>query len=180
MPRDEMDVYQIVIGDTNEINRRRQMMDSLYVAVISLILSGDAYAAFTSRFDSWVDVAVTAGTGIVGFLVTARWRQALKDLDKILEHRYEFLRNLEALPALSSLGAAIYTREYEKFYKDRPTRRFRSATKRLQTIFQVVFVLIPIALAALTAVHTIPSIDHYIPRLTMFIQPLYAALAWPT
>lgn len=164
MPHDEMDVYQTVIGDTNEINRRRQTMDSLYVSLISLILTGDAYAAFVSRLDSWLNVVATVGAGIVGLAVIARWRQALKDLDAILNVRYAFLRSLEALPSLSSIGAKLYTHEYEKVYALRSAGRFRSATKRLQTIFQAVFVIIPVALAVPTATHTIPWLSQFIPH----------------
>ena len=83
MPHDVFDVYQTIIKDTNEMNARRRQLDSLYVALITFILTGEAYVAFYSAFTNWLLVFVTIGISLVGGSVTARWRDGLDDLDGI-------------------------------------------------------------------------------------------------
>ncbi len=60
MPYDEFDVYKTALDDANELLRRRGDADNLYVGIVTLILTGEAYLFVTSQFDSWLPVIVTA------------------------------------------------------------------------------------------------------------------------
>ncbi len=173
MAHDVFDVYSAIIKDTSELNDRRRQLDSLYVTLITFILTGDAYVAFNSAFNNWFLVVVTMGISMVGWTVTTRWRAGLRNLSKILEHRYEYLRSLEQTDELKLLGANVYTIEWERFYKPGTDRRFRSVTNSLQVTFLVVFVFIPTVLLALTAIETIPLIHGFIPAAIMqYIRPI--------
>jgi hypothetical protein len=173
MAHDVFDVYETVIKDTNSLNDRRRQLDSLYVTLIIFILTGDAYLAFYSAFNNWLLVFVTIGVSLVGGAVTTRWREGLKNIDEILDHRYVFLRTLEQSDAMKALGASVYSDEWETIYKPRKDKRYRSVTNRLQITFLVVFILIPIVLAALTTIETVPVIHDLIPlSILQFIRPL--------
>jgi hypothetical protein len=99
----------------------------------------------------------------VGAAVTTRWREGLKNIDQILNHRYAFLRHLEQDEAMQAVGASVYTDEWKAIYEPRKDKEFRSVTNRLQLTFLTVFVLVPVLLAALTAIETIPVIHNLIP-----------------
>ena len=40
-------------------------LDNLYVGIVTLILTGEAYLFVTSQFDSWLPVIVTAAASLV-------------------------------------------------------------------------------------------------------------------
>lgn len=174
MAHDKFDVYATMIKDTNEMNSRRRQLDSLYVTIITLIMTGAAYVAFYSALNNWLLVAVSVGVSVVGIVVTNRWRDGLRNLDKILDHRYEFLRNLEASDELLAIGATLYSDEWNNgFYGLHKDKRARSVTNRLQLTFISVFILIPLALAALTAIDTIPALHSLIPaQILHYIAPI--------
>jgi hypothetical protein len=184
MPHDVFDVYQTIIKDTNEMNARRRQLDSLYVALITFILTGEAYVAFYSTLNNWLLVVVTIGISIVGVGVTARWRDGLLSLDEILNYRYEYLRKLEAHAEMIAIGATLYGDEWEHIYKPRQDKqdkryrllkRFRTVTARLQLIFIIVFIVIPLLLLCVTALETVPFIHGLIPTQVLpLIQPLLA------
>jgi hypothetical protein len=167
MPYNEFDVYKTAIEDTNQINSRRLALDNLYVGIITLILTGDAYVAITSQFDSWLPVIVTTVAGLVGLTIIARWRQGFLELNAILTKRYEFLRTLEQSQTLHQIGARSFTEEYEAVYAKREGR-FRFFTLQLQFIFGVVFVLIPVFLTLATLARVVPELQ----PLYYFIEPL--------
>ena len=154
MPRDEFDVYKLAVQDTNDLNRRRQALDALYVTLITLILTGDGYIALTSPLDNWLPTIVTVIIGVFGFIVTRYYRQGLSDLREALRVRYEFLRELETLGILSSIHASVITREWDQVFK---RRRNRSTTRGLSLIFIVAFILVPVVVALLTAIYFIPG-----------------------
>ena len=178
MTHDVFDVYQTIIKDTNEMNARRRQLDSLYLSLITLILTGDAYVAFFSAFDNWLLVAVTIGISAVGWAITSRWREGLSDLEAILQFRYGYLRGLEQNAEMQAISATLYGQELKEIYEKRhANKRFRSVTSRLQVTFLTVFILIPLLLAALTAVETIPLVHSVIPAQ---IFPLIRPLALPS
>lgn len=178
MTHDVFDVYQTIIKDTNEMNARRRQLDSLYLSLITLILTGDAYVAFFSSFDNWLLVAVTIGISAVGWAITSRWRDGLSNLDKILKFRYAYLRDLEGYDEMKAISATLYNQEWDKVYKPREdNKRFRSVTSRLQVTFLVVFIMIPLILAVLTAIETLPALHSVIPAQ---ILPLIRPLALPS
>ena len=173
MPHDVFDVYETIIKDTNEMNARRRQLDSLYVTLITFILTGDAYVAFYSSLTNWLLVLATIGISIVGGAVTIRWREGLRNLDEILNFRYKFLRDLEANDEMKAIGATLYSQEWNHIYGPRQDKRFRSVTNRLQFTFYIVFILIPVVLCCLTAVETVPVMHSLIPtQVIPFIRPL--------
>jgi hypothetical protein len=176
MPHDVFDVYETVIKDTNSLNDRRRQLDSLYVTLITFILTGDAYLTVYCTFDNWLLVFVTIGVGLVGSAVISRWGEGLKNIDDILNHRYEFLRNLEQDPAMVALGASVYREEWQAIYKPRKEKNYRTVTSRLQVTFLAVFILIPVLLIALTAVETIPAVHDLVPTIILhYIHPIIQA-----
>jgi hypothetical protein len=174
MPHDVFDVYATIIKDTNELNARRQQIDSLYVTLLTFILTGDAYVAFYSAFNNWLLVLATIGICFLAGAVTARWREGIHNLVNILDFRYAYVRGLEAHPEMIAIGATYFTQEYgEKFYRPIREKQFLYVTYRLQTTFMAVFIVIPLVLLSLTAVETIPFIHSFIPSQALpFIRPL--------
>jgi hypothetical protein len=173
MPHDEFDVYKTAIEDVNELNRRRLDADNLYVGIVTLILTGEAYLFVTSQFDSWLPVIATAAASLVGLAIVRRWSQGFVEIGKILDKRYQYLRNLEATEALKHLGASAFTEEYEIY---RTSRRIKAGLNSyLQSVFGLVFVIIPLFLALATLARVIPELQ----PIYYFIQPL-PALPTPT
>src|SRR5262249_20509300 len=94
-------------------------------------------------------------------------------LNHILKVRYDFLRKLEETPSLQALGATMLNDEWDKVYEPRDNRKYISATRRLQAIFRTIFWVIPILLALLTAINTIPGIHQVVPQFILqFARPL--------
>lgn len=151
---DAFDLYDIIIRDTSEVSSRRRQLDSMYVTLITFILTGEAYLAFYSysqSYDNWVVVSAAAVISLLGMLVTWRWHSGQKKIGKVLQNRYDFLRNLEKTEQLRGLGATIFTDEWEKFYKPRDDAAFRQVTVSLQITFMLVFILIPVLFVYATA-----------------------------
>ncbi len=173
MAHDAFDVYAVIIKDTNELNSRRRQLDSLYVTLITVIMTGDAYVAFLSAFNNWFLVLVTIGVGLVGGAVTSRWSEGVFSIGQILNERYAYLRGLEATDELRAIGATLYTDEWTRIYRKGENNRFSSVTARLQLTFAIVFCAIPLMLAALTAFETIPVIHALVPtQVIPYIRPL--------
>jgi hypothetical protein len=166
---DAFDVYAVAIQDTNELKNYGQRIDSVYVTILTLILAGDGYVAAASRFDSWIPVAVTVGIGIVGFIFCQRWQRGLINLNDILNHRYEWLRELERTQHLRGIGANLFTSEYEEVYQpsglDSVARR---RNRQIQSVFRIIFIAIPLVLGIVTLAATNP----WLPWLHQYIEPL--------
>ncbi len=178
--RDAFDVYVTTLQDTNKLNERRRQLDSLYVTLITFILGGEAYVAFNSTFTNWLPALAATGVSLVGIAVNARWRDGLRSIDQILDHRYQFLRKLEDSDLFRNIGATLFTDEWREIYSKRIDRKFKSVTGRLQSTFTTVFVLIPLAVTALTAVDTVPLLHSAIPApILQYIQPLPAPVTRP-
>ncbi len=205
--RDAFDVYVTILRDTNELNTRRRQLDSLYVTLITFILSGEAFVAFNSTFTDWLFVAVVVGISWVGITVNSRWRDGARSIDEILEHRYKFLRSLETQNPFTYIGATFFSDEWKSFYSKRTDaksadaksadaksadaksadaksadakrvdKKFRTTTGRLQRTFTAVFILIPLSVIALTAINTIPSLHDAIPP---YVLQHIQPLAMPT
>ena len=158
MSRDAFDVYKVTIEDTNQLNFRRHATDSFYVALLTFVLTGDAYVAYSATFDRWLPAIITLGIAAVGLAILARWRQSASDFSEILAHRYAFLRRLEETPELANAGATVFSEEYAKIYKSQDIGKHANTTKALQNVFFIVFLLIPLVLIGLTAANLIPAL----------------------
>lgn len=166
---DAFDVYVAAINDTNELKSYGQRIDSVYVTILTLILAGDGYVAAASRFDSWVPVVVTVGIGLIGLIFCRRWRRGLINLDKIVSHRYDWLRALERAEQLKGIQADLLTSEYEKVYKPRGLDRVsRTRSRQLPDLFSIIFVALPLLLALVTLAATNP----WLPWLHPYVEPL--------
>lgn len=166
MSHDEFDVYKTAIEDVNALNRRRLDADNLYVGIVTLILTGEAYLFLTSQFNSWLPVIATTAASLVGLAIVRRWSQGFIEIGKILDKRYQFLRKLEATETLMRIGANAFTEEYEIY---RTSRRIKAGLNSyLQSVFGLVFVVIPLFLALATLARVIPEMQ----PLYYFIQPL--------
>ena len=166
MPYDEFDVYKTALDDANELLRRRGDADNLYVGIVTLILTGEAYLFVTSQFDSWLPVIATAAASLVGLAIVRRWSQGFVEISRILDKRFEFLRKLEATATLQRIGATAFTEEYPIYTRSRKKRR--GLNSYLQWVFGLVFVLIPLFLAFATLARVMPELQ----PLYHFIQPL--------
>ncbi len=166
---DPFDVYTVAIEDTNQLKSYGQRIDGVYVTILTLILAGDGYVAAASRFDSWIPVAVTAGIGLVGLVFCQRWLHGLTNLNEILSHRYQWLRDLESTAELKRIGANLFTSEYNNVYQpsefDRVARR---RNRQIQHVFRIIFVAIPLLLGLITLAATNP----WLPWLHPYIVPL--------
>jgi hypothetical protein len=168
MVHDVFDVYVAAIDDTNQINTRRQSIDSLYTTIVTLILTGDVYVAITSGFRTWFGAITTAAIMVAGLSVIMNWRRAQRELDEILDVRYEFLRNLEKQEAMQTIGATLVTLEYVRVYQNRASRK--TAAKRLQRSFSIMFIAIALAMALLTFASTSALIGEWMPWLQQAIR----------
>jgi hypothetical protein len=164
--RDFFDVYKLALDDLHRTKSLGQKIDSLYVSILSLLLTADAYEIATTRLNSWVPVAATAGVAVIGIAVASRWRRGTYDLFKITTNRYAWLRAAEQTPAMKKIGANVFTQEWQAVYlpqasgRDRTEAagspgaggisRFNRRTEVLQTLGLTSFALIPLILAAAT------------------------------
>lgn len=161
-------VYKLVIEDTNQLSNRRQMLDNLYVTIVTLVLGADAYIAANSRLADWFPVLVTIGISLVGVIFTNHWRRVLQDLKEVLKFRYEWLKEMEAQPDLVQIGACVYTSEDIRIYKPRESAKsantfgFAARATHLQMIFVVIFISIPFILAGATLLASLPQLHQFI------------------
>jgi hypothetical protein len=166
MPYDEFDVYKTAIEDANEMLRRRGDADNLYVGIVTLILTGEAYLFVTSQFDSWLPVIATGAASLVGLAIVRRWSQGFVELSRILDKRFEFLRKLEETDALKGLGASAFTEEYPIYTQSR--RKGPGLNSYLQWVFGLVFVVLPLFLALATLARVTPELQPFY----YYLQPL--------
>jgi hypothetical protein len=166
MPYDEFDVYKTALEDANELLRRRGDADNLYVGIVTLILTGEAYLFVTSQFDSWLPVIATVAASMIGLAIVRRWSQGFAEISRILDKRFEFLRKLEATETLQRIGATAFTEEFPIY--TRTQRKGRGLNSYLQLVFGLVFVLIPLFLALATLARLTPELQ----PLYYYIQPL--------
>lgn len=151
MARDIFDTYQVIIEDTNVLSNRRQTIDTVYESIVTLILAADGYVAAQAPYVSWFPVAAAISTSIVGIVFTRHWRSVVDRLKAVLRVRYDYLKQLEDDEALKHIGAQIYQLEDAKIYKKREAEGKKSP-RNLQSIFTIVFYIIPLVRALLTAV----------------------------
>lgn len=151
MARDIFDTYQVIIEDTNALSNRRQTIDTVYESIVTLILAADGYVAAQAPYASWFPIVAAIGTSIVGIAFTRHWRSVVDRLKAVLRVRYDYLKQLENDEALKHIGAQIYQVEDAEIYKKREAAGKKSP-RNLQSIFTVVFYLIPLVRALLTAV----------------------------
>jgi len=166
MPYDEFDVYKTALEDANELLRRRGDADNLYVGIVTLILTGEAYLFLTSQFDSWLPVIATAAASLVGLAIVRRWSQGFVEISRILDKRFEFLRKLEATETLQRIGATAFTEEFHIYISNR--RKGPGLNSYLQWVFGLVFVLIPLFLAFATLARVTPELQ----SIYYYLQPL--------
>jgi hypothetical protein len=112
--RDFFEVYKLAIEDLHHTKDLAQKIDSLYLTIVTLLLTADAYEVATSRFDAWVPSVATAAVALIGIAVTGRWRRGADNLFQITTNRYAWLRAAEDAsvhPEMRRLGANIFTQE---------------------------------------------------------------------
>jgi hypothetical protein len=180
---DFFDVYRVAIDDLHRTKNLGQRIDSLYLTIITLLFTADAYEIATSKFDSWVPVIATAGVALIGLAVTARWRQGAANLYSITTNRYGWLRDAEnpqKHPEMAEIGANIFTQEFEAVYLPQLTEKARVSAKSsqdgvkaqhggskfyrrtlfLQYLCTLIFSVVPLVLAAVTYLALNPTLLH--------------------
>ncbi len=90
--RDFFDVYKVAIDDLHRTRSLAQKIDTMYVTILTLLLTADAYEIAIAQFNSWVPIVATAGVALVGLAIASRWRRGAANLFKIVTNRYAWLR----------------------------------------------------------------------------------------
>lgn len=179
---DFFSVYRVAIDDLHHTRELGQKIDSLYVTIVTLLLTADAYEIAATRFDNWTAVIATVGVALIGVAVTGRWRKGADNLYQITRNRYGWLRDAEDSnkhPEMARIGANIFTQEYSAVYAPQTSqnrRRPRSApaqiqeesgvtrfyyrTLFLQSLCLFVFIAIPVILTAVTYLNMNPALIH--------------------
>jgi len=185
--RDFFDVYKVAIDDLHRTRSLAQQIDTMYVTILTLLLTADAYEIATSKFDSWVPVVATACVALIGIAIASRWRRGTANLFKIVTNRYAWLRSAEDAqlhPEMAQIGADIFTQEYKAVYEsqvqkakgragaiddpvaaERGFSTFYDRTLFLQRLCPVIFVAVPVILALATYVHVHPAVAQPLERL---------------
>ncbi len=189
--RDFFDVYRVAIDDLHHTKDLAQKIDSLYVTIVTLLLTADAYEIATTRFDSWTSTFATVGVALIGITVTGRWRKGADNLFNITTNRYKWLRDAEDTlkhPEMKEIGANIFTQEYDDVYRpqikgaepknaasDPPSSikeepgysKFYSRTVFLQSLCYFIFVAIPVILGVVTYLNLNSSLIQTVERVVL-------------
>jgi hypothetical protein len=185
--RDFFDVYKVAIDDLHRTRSLAQKIDTMYVTIVTLLLTADAYEIAIAKFDSWVPIVATAGVALIGLAIASRWRRGTANLFKIVTNRYAWLRSAEDArihPEMAQIGADIFTQEYKAVYEpqvqkakgrasadDGPAAAeggfstFYDRTLFLQRLCPVIFTAVPVILAIATYVNLHPSVAQPFERL---------------
>ncbi|HZC79126.1 MAG TPA: hypothetical protein VE258_15340 [Ktedonobacterales bacterium] len=185
--RDFFDVYKVAIDDLHRTRSLAQNIDTMYVTIVTLLLTADAYEIATAKFDSWVPIVATAGVALIGLAIASRWRRGAANLFKIVTNRYAWLRSAEDArmhPEMAQIGADIFTQEYKAVYEpqlkkgkarastvDDPAAAegglstFYDRTLVLQRLCPVIFTAVPVILAIFTYINLHPSVAQPLGRL---------------
>ncbi len=185
--RDFFDVYKVAIDDLHRTRSLAQKIDTMYVTILTLLLTADAYEIATAKFDSWVPIVATAGVALIGLAIASRWRRGAANLFKIVTNRYAWLRSAEDVqlhPEMAQIGADIFTQEYKAIYAphlqkakarastvddpaaaERGFSTFYDRTLFLQRLCPVIFTAVPVILAIATYVNLHPSVAQPFKRL---------------
>lgn len=185
--RDFFDVYKMAIDDLHRTRSLAQKIDTMYVTILTLLLTADAYEIAIAKFDSWVPIVATAGVALIGLAIASRWRRGTANLFKIVTNRYAWLRSAEDArmhPEMAQIGADIFTQEYKAVYESqlqRPNARasrvddpaaaergfstFYDRTLFLQRLCPVIFMAVPVILAIATYINLHPAVAQPLERL---------------
>ncbi len=185
--RDFFDVYKVAIDDLHRTRSLAQQIDTMYVTILTLLLTADAYEIATSKFDSWVPVVATACVALIGIAIASRWRRGTANLFKIVTNRYAWLRSAEDArmhPEMAQIGADIFTQEYKAVYKQQlQTAKARASTVDdpaaaesgfstfydrtlfLQRLCPVIFTVVPVIVGIATYINLHPSAAQPLERL---------------
>src|SRR5258707_8403540 len=80
--RDFFDVYEVAIDDLHRTRSLAQKIDTMYVTILTLLLTADAYEIAIPKFDSWAPIVATAGGTLVGLFFSSRLRPGAANLSK--------------------------------------------------------------------------------------------------
>jgi hypothetical protein len=185
--RDFFDVYKVAIDDLHRTRSLAQKIDTMYVTILTLLLTADAYEIAIAQFNSWVPIVATAGVALVGLAIASRWRRGAANLFKIVTNRYAWLRSAEDArlhPEMAQIGADIFTQEYKAVYEpqvqtakgrarsaddpaaaERGFSTFYDRTLFLQRLCPVIFTAVPVILAIATYINLHPSVAQPLERL---------------
>jgi hypothetical protein len=179
------DVYVTAIEDLQRTKEVGQRIDSLYVTILTLLFTADAYEIATTKFDSWAPVVATSGVAIIGIAIVSRWRKGVANLFKIIANRYKWLRIAEQRPDMKEIAADIFTQEWLKVYVPQMSKKeqakarqpqeaedeepgfstFYPRTLFLQSICPIIFIAVPAILAVVTYFSLSPAYLQPIERL---------------
>jgi hypothetical protein len=185
--RDFFDVYKVAIDDLHRTRSLAQKIDTMYVTILTLLLTADAYEIAIAQFDSWVPIIATASVALIGLAIASRWRRGAANLFKIVTNRYAWLRSAEDArmhPEMAQIGADIFTQEFKAVYEpqlkranarassaddpaaaERGFSTFYDRTLFLQRVCPVIFTAVPVILAIATYINLHPSVAQPLERL---------------
>jgi hypothetical protein len=117
---------KLAVDDLHSTKDLSQRIDSVYITIVTLLLSADGYEIATSQYHQWAPTVATFCVALIGIAVTARWRQGADNLFKIVKNRYQWLRDAERSqqhPEMAHIGADIFTHEFGAVYKNDRDKR---------------------------------------------------------
>jgi hypothetical protein len=129
---DFFDVYATAIDDLHRTKELGQRIDALYVTILTLLFTADAYEIATTKFDNWAPVVATSGVAIIGIAIVSRWRKGAENLFGIVTNRYDWLRKAEQRPEMKEIAADIFTEEYRNVYVPQMSKKEQAKAKQPQ------------------------------------------------
>lgn len=108
--------YNLLVKDTAKLSDRRQTINTLYLSANSILLGGIALLAQQGVLRSGALLLPVVLIALAGIPVCLDWRKLVSNYKRLLNLRFEMLRQIEALPGFS-YPIKTYHEESDKLYK---------------------------------------------------------------
>jgi hypothetical protein len=138
------DVYPLFVTETARISDRRQIANTLYLSVNSLLVGAIAFLAQQSIQAPHLQVSVSlllvqAFLAIAGLLITRQWYRTLELYRRLLAFRYEKLRKIENMPGFPGVFKMYQVEDDEG--GDKKIFGFAKIEEFIPRLFRVLYVV---------------------------------------
>jgi hypothetical protein len=135
------DMYPMMVQEAGRLADRRQIANTLFLSINSLLVGAIAVLAQQSGFASVSLLIVQVMIAAAGFLLSRQWLKLLELYRRLLDFRYAKLAQIEAMPGFPG-ALPVYTLESrEGGDKDTQMFGFGAVEEFIPKLFRVLYVI---------------------------------------
>jgi hypothetical protein len=132
------DTYPLMVQEAGRLADRRQIANTLFLSINSLLVGGIAFLAQQSGLASVSLLIIQLVIAVAGLFITRQWLALLELYRRLLNYRYAKLASIEAMPGFPG-ALPIYTLE-SKEGGDNELFGFGRTEEFIPKLFRVLYI----------------------------------------